>query len=277
MKILGYLFLVLGLTSNCVSAQTDTSKTKCKNDSTRMTWGEYDVILIKNRHCTGNALADSTHKKRHKGSETFSNWSGIYFGVNGFMTPSGSTDLNVKNRFLELDYSKSVTWGFNFATVKFKIVPKYISLATGLGIQWNRYGLKNNYNVFYNADSIYGVQETGVNYTVNRLKANYLQVPLIVEFRTNSKAKRAFNFGLGVIGGYKINSSLRQAYSINGVESDGKIQGHYQLNPFQFNATLRFGYGKRFNVFANYGLTSVFEKHKGPDLRPFTVGIYLPL
>jgi hypothetical protein len=99
---------------------------------------------------------------------------------------------------------------------------------------------------------------------------------LLLEFQTHEKMKKAFHFGLGVVGGYRIGANLKQEYELNGYDSEGKFKGHYQLSPFQAYATFRMGYGNRFNVFANYGLTPVFESGKGPDLRPFTVGIYLP-
>ena len=260
-------------------AQTDTlSKKNCKNDSTKMNFGSVDVIVIKKYECNNvsdSIIHDDKNKKPKK--TTFSNWPGIYLGVNGLLTPAGSTDLGIKNRFLELDYSKSVTWGINFADVKFKIVPDYVTLTTGLGIQWNKYGLKNNYSLYYNADSVYGIQDSLVKFTKNKLNATYLQIPLLFEFRTNAKARKAFHFAFGVIGGYKLGSNLKQEYSFNGFDSEGKTKGHYQLNPFQAYGTFRMGYGKRFTVFANYGLTPVFEKGKGPDLRPFTVGLYLPI
>ena len=98
----------------------------------------------------------------------------------------------------------------------------------------------------------------------------------MLEIKTHSKLSKSFHIGFGVIGGYKLGSNLKQEYSFNGFATDGKVKGHYQLNPFQLSGTVRLGFGKRLNVFANYGLTSVFESKKGPNLRPFTVGIYLP-
>jgi hypothetical protein len=263
------------LTLNSVSAQNDsTKKGPCKNDSTKMTFKNFDVVIIERNACEIKDKDTVVHRSVPK--DKFSTWPGIYLGVNGFLTPSNSLNIGDQNRFIELDYSKSITFGLNFADVKFKIVPKYVSLVTGLGIQWNKYGLKNNYNLYYNDDSVYGVKEPLIAYTKNKLSATYLQVPLMFEIKTHEKMSRAFHFGFGVVGAYKLGSNLKQEYVLNGFHTDGKVKGHYQLNPFQAYATVRLGYGKHFSVFANYGLTSLFEAKKGPDLRPFTVGIYLP-
>lgn len=277
MKTLLKLTLITTLLTNNVSAQTDsTKKSDCKNDSTRMSFKNFDMIIIERNQC--ETKPDTIGKKAEppKPRDKFSTWEGMYLGVNGFLTPSNSLNIGDANRFLELDYSKSVTFGINFADVKIKIVPKYVTLVTGLGIQWNKYGLKNNYNLYYNADSVYGIEEPIINYSKNKLSATYLQVPLMLEIKTHARMSKAFHFGFGVIGGYKLGSNLKQEYNFNGFDSDGKVKGHYQLNPFQLMATARLGYGKHFTVFANYGLMPVFENKKGPDLRPFTVGIYLP-
>lgn len=259
------------------SSMEQAGKDTCKNDSTRMHFKDLEIIVIGRNNCnTDTTRANKEKKQEEKRNLKFSNWNGIYLGVNGYTTPSGNTNLGVNNRFLELDYSKSITFGINFAEVKFKIVPKYVSLATGLGIQWNKYGFKNNYSLTYNQDSVFGIRDTMFTFTKNKLTATYLQIPLLLEFRTSSQPRKAFHMGFGVIGAFKIGSSLKQKYESGGFESQGRIKGHYQLNPFELYATARLGYGKRFDVFFNYGLNGLFESGKGPDLRPFTVGIYLP-
>jgi hypothetical protein len=262
------LFL-LGFASTVLGQADTTKKADCKNDSTKMEFGSYDVIVIKNckkapEPDTANASSDNKGEEDKPKKSSYSTW-------------PGSTNIGDANRFLQLDYSKSISWGINFADIKFKIVPNYVNLTTGLGFQWNKYGLKNNYTLHYNEDSIYGVKDTLVTFSKNKLNATYFQIPLLLEFHTNAKPRKAFHFAFGVIGGYKLGSNYKQEYSAEGFDAHGKTKGHYQLNPFQLYGTVRIGYGKRFTAFANYGLTPVFESGKGPDLRPFTVGLYLPL
>lgn len=266
----------LGSTNAQSNRETKTKKDTCGSDSTRMFFNNFEVIVIDRNHCPDSTRTEKQRHREEKRSEKFSSWTGAYIGVDGYTTPSGSTSLGASNKFLELDYSKCITFGLNFAQVKFKIVPKYVGLTTGLGIQWNKYAFKNNYTLRYNSDSVYGVQDTTFTFSKNKLTATYLQIPLMFEFRTNAKASKAFHFGLGVIGAFKIGSSLKQKYDNGNFDTQGRIKGHYQLNPFQTYLTARLGYGKKFDVFFNYGLDQVFESGKGPNLRPFTVGLYLP-
>ncbi|HLP13677.1 MAG TPA: outer membrane beta-barrel protein [Flavobacteriales bacterium] len=280
MKTIVKMALVVTAIAGSISARAGSSvpdttkKTDCKNDSTKMTFKNFDLVIIERNQCeetkdTAKAVAPAPKEK-------FSTWSGLYLGVNGLLTPGNSLNIGSDNKFLELDYSKSITFGINFSELKFKIVPKYVTLTTGLGVQWNKYAFKNNYTLNYNSDSVYGMLDSSATFTKNKLSATYLQVPLMFEIKTHERLSKAFHLGFGVIGAYKLGSNLKQEFSQKGFETEGKFKGHYQLNPFQLYATARIGYGKHFTVFANYGLMPVFESKKGPDLRPFTVGIYLP-
>lgn len=51
-------------------------------------------------------------------------------------------------------------------------------------------------------------------------------------------------------------------------------KGHYHLNPFLFDASVRFGVGS-FTAFANYNLNGLFESGKGPEYFPFSAGLSL--
>lgn len=248
-------------------------------DSTHLKFGNVRMIIIEekeekeNKSDVSDTAAVAPKEKKRKKTE--STWGGMYLGVNGMLTFDNKLEIPSQYEFIEIDYAKSVTVGLNFADVAIKIIPNYFTLNTGLGIQWNRYGLKNNYNLSYTADTLTGQLITGYNYEKNVLKGTYLQVPLFFEIHTSKYHKKAFHFGFGVVGGYKIGSRLKQKFEVDGVEHRVKSKGHYHLSPFQAYATARIGYGN-INLFMNYGLTRIFEKGKGPQLYPVTVGIYLP-
>lgn len=251
---------------------------KTKEDSTHLKFGNVRMIIIEEKKTDEVAPSIDTIPdipKDKKGKKTQSTWGGMYLGVNGMLTYDNKLEVPSQYEYLELDYAKSLTVGFNFADVAIKIIPRYFTLNTGLGVQWNRYGLKNNYNLSYNADTLTGSLVTAFDYDKNLLRATYLQVPLFFEVHTSKYHKKAFHFGFGVIGGYRIGSRLKQKFEVDGVEQKLKSKGHYHLSPFQAYATARIGYGN-VNLFMNYGLTRVFEKGKGPQMYPVTVGIYLP-
>ncbi len=49
----------------------------------------------------------------------------------------------------------------------------------------------------------------------------------------------------------------------------------FHMRPFKLDAGIRAGWGGIVNLYANYSLTSLFIKDKGPELYPFSVGIAL--
>lgn len=251
-------------------------------DTTRMNFGNIQMIIIEkekkedkeNNKDNNDKEGDKKDREVTFDSDDFSHWSGIGFGVNGFMTFDNKLTLPAENKFLELDYSRSITVNFNFAEKTLPIVKNYVGITTGLGIQWNRYGIKNNYDIKYNSDSIYGVFNPTINYTKNVLKATYIQIPLLLEFNTSKNADKNFHISAGVVGGYKLGSRLKTKWEADGQEYKNKVKGHYQFFPFQAYATAMVGYGD-VSLYVNYGLTRVFEKGKGPQLYPVTAGIML--
>ena len=91
---------------------------------------------------------------------------------------------------------------------------------------------------------------------------------------TSTKKKNNWHITTGVIGAYWYGSFAKQIYNYNGNDIKTKVKDDFNLNDFKFSATVRAGY-RGINVFANYGLNTLFNKKNNPDLYPITVGITL--
>lgn len=231
-----------------------------------------DVEVIINENGDTTYHSSKNNKKGNKKAKFRSTWTGLSIAGNGALTYDNKTTLPSDMRFIEIDYARSISAAFNFADVELGINPHF-GFSTGLGIQWNRYGIKNNYTVTFSEDSIYGISTPDFNYSKNVLKATYITMPLLFEIHTNKKPSKSFNISLGVIGGYKLGSKLKQNYEFEGREYEFKTKGHYHFNPFQAYATARIGYGD-VSLFFNYGLTRIFEEGRGPQLYPFQAGLH---
>jgi hypothetical protein len=249
-----------------------------KNDTTFLSFGKVKVIIYEDKddvEITIDEKGDTVINvgKNEKKSKKFeSTWEGLSIGANGALTYDNKTTLPEDMRFIELDYAKSISAAFNFADLELGI-GQHFGIVTGLGIQWNRYGIKNNYTLSFNEDSIYGIQTPDYKYNRNVLKSTYITMPLLLEIHTSKKHSKSVNIALGVIGGYKLGSKLKQDYDFEGRNYEFKTKGHYQFNPFQAYATARIGYGD-ISLYANYGLTRIFEEGRGPQLYPFQFGLH---
>ena len=265
-----------------------------KSDSTKIKLGKMKIVIIedKNKGKKGEKkviidekviidndgdIQNEDQAKKDDDDEDHpekaeAHWAGIGVNSNGFLNADGKLSTNSDAPFLELDYAKSIGINFNFAEKRFPIFREYIGLTTGLGIQWNRYALKNNVDLASNNDSIYGVNNTTLDYKKNLLRATYLQAPLLLEFNTNKDPKKSWHLSAGVVGGLRIGSSWKTKWEDDGKTRKEKVRSAYHLNPFQAYAMAMIGY-HNVNLYVNYGLTQLFEKGKGPKFSPVSAGV----
>ncbi len=267
--ILTGLFLTL-LSS---AAEVDTTKISLK--------GKH-ILIIDGADSTEIVLGDSllTSKKRKTRD---SHWAGFDLGVNGFLTPSGSTSLDPKDAFLDLNYGKSVVVNLNLFEKYIPIAGDRFGLLTGLGFQWNNYDLKTDnrlitkpatdstksqFSSFRDSDNMESVSK-------NKFKATYLTLPILFEYNDKKLARKGFHISAGMVFGYRIGSKNKMKYTTpGGNNKKDKYREEFNLNPFSMALTTRVGIGW-LNMFATYNLSPLFQNDKGPELYPFTVGLTL--
>jgi hypothetical protein len=232
-------------------------------DTTRIKLGKKTIVIIEDDD-------DEDDEKGDRNGE--GHWAGFGINTNGFLNADGKIATGSDAGFLELDHARSIGFNFNLVEKRFPIFREYVGLTTGLGIQWNRFALKNNVDVMVSADSTYGVENTTVDFKKNVLRSTYLQIPLLLEITTNKDNDKAWHISAGVVGGIRIGSSLKTKWEDAGKTNKDKVISNYNFNPFDAHATAIIGYGD-INLYVNYGLTQVFEKDKGPNFSPVSAGI----
>jgi hypothetical protein len=208
------------------------------------------------------------------------NWAGLELGVNGYLTPEGSLNMPKGYEFLELKYEKSTNFNINFFQQSFNLINNHFGLVTGMGIKWVNYRFSNSVILSGDSAQIYGYKDTDPtrNYTKSKLTASYLMIPVLFEYQTNSHHRsNSFHISLGVIGGLRMGSHSKQVYYNvdGGGKQKQKGKDSFHLQPFVLDATARIGWGP-INLFATYSLIDMFREDRGPELRPFTIGVILP-
>ena len=235
-------------------------------DTTRIKLGKKTIVIIEDDD-EERGDDDERGDRTREG-----HWAGFGINTNGFLNADGKIATGDAAGFLELDHARSIGFNFNLVEKRFPIFREYVGLTTGLGIQWNRFALKNNVDVMVSADSTYGVENTTVDYKKNVLRSTYLQIPLLLEITTNKDNDKAWHISAGVVGGIRIGSSLETKWEDAGKTNKDRVKSNYNLNPFEAHATAIVGYGD-ISLYVNYGLTQVFEKDKGPNYAPVSAGI----
>ena len=279
-KTLLSLLLLIGLSQKAALAQNETPPAPESPeqpgkpnapDTTRLKFGNVRMVIYEEQDSV-DVKVSNDEKEKSSGKGKFNNWSGFYIGVNGAMTFDNKFDMDTIYKDFELDYARSLTLGINFGDFSIPIVKDHLAITSGFGFQWNRYAFKRNTDLGYTADTLVGIQNMDVEYTKNILRACYLQIPLLIDINTHKNEDKSLHISAGIIGGYRLGSKVKQKYEIEGQTFKNKIKGHYHLSPLQAYLHGQIGYGD-ITFFANYGLTRVFEKGKGPQLYPFTAGI----
>lgn len=274
----------------------DTVSVTVGNVKIRVVEGDSTVVEVGDRKLVVDEKGNVALKrnKRHKFN---GHWAGIDLGLNGFLTPDFS--LNMPADYLDLMMEKSVAVNLNFYEQNIPLnKSRTFGIVSGLGLTWNNYRFDNNVMLRSENKAVQGYHIQGVGMKKSKLVNTSLTVPLYFELQTNAtKRKEKAHIALGVVGGWRFSTHTKLYYleankpyyltdqlgSIvpGTLISPGasrrnivKDYNGFRQNPFKLDASLRAGWGI-VNLFANYSLTPMFIKDRGPELYPFAVGITL--
>lgn len=243
-------------------------------DTLKLRLGDKKVMIIggnKEKHDKQGKKAD---KKEKDGKDENKYWAGIELGIAGYATASNSLAPPRFFEFLELDYSRSVNFSFNFLEKDVKLYREYIKLVSGFGLTVNSYAFKNNIALAPDVNIIAALTDSSVHYDKNKLKATWINVPVLVGLSSHQDSKKAFHLSGGLVLGYKIGSKTKRKYDVNGKEYKSKVKSAYNMLPYHYSARVGLGYSN-FNLYASYTLSNLFEKGEGPEMHPFTLGVSL--
>ncbi|MEX2379746.1 MAG: outer membrane beta-barrel protein [Vicingaceae bacterium] len=268
--IIAFGFIVAFISTN---AQSDSSKVIVKKgvhtngDTNTFKWGNSKVIVI-------SIEDDTTKKKECEPKDRWNHFAGVDLGINGFLSPANSVDLQKEGEFMDLNYAKSISVAINFMEFYIPVWQEKIGFSTGLGFEFNSYDLDRDYSIFSNKDTTVGIADETKDIEKNKFRSTMLNLPLMLETNIGKDAKHSFHLAVGGMASYRVGSKTKQIFSQNGSDHKVKNRTDFNMNPFRFSAVARIGYGD-FTLFAAYSLTPIFEKDKGPELYPFTVGLSL--
>ena len=181
-----------------------------------------------------------------------------------FIRPAGSVPAS-KGDFA-LKTSRVSNFNLWFFMQRVSIIESVLNLKYGLGIESNNYFFKTG--ITYVDDINVYTTRGGVNeLSKNKLVANYLTVPVMLNINTNPmKGKRGFQFSAGVSGGYL--SSARQKKK--GPLGTDKTKSNFNLEQFKLSYVAELGLGP----VKLYGSVASNPMHQyGLDQVPYTLGL----
>jgi hypothetical protein len=141
-----------------------------------------------------------------------------------------------------------------------------VNLKYGFGIESNNYFYKSSIT-YVDGTSPYTVRGTANEFSKNKLVANYLTVPVMLNINTNpSKSRTGFQFSAGISGGYLYGSRQKQ----KGAEGTAKNKTDFNLERWKLSYVAELGLGP----VKLYGSMATTKLHQyGLDQHPYTIGV----
>lgn len=203
-------------------------------------------------------------------------------GLNGFYDKTNyqsSEAINfvrVEDQYRDnnlMDINAAVSRNFNLWPVMFSFNPlksknQKLLFSSGFGFQWYSFKFTNPVRIEGGLDP--HVRLTDLEYSKNKLGITYLSVPLMLTGQTRISGNKWLTYGIGVIGGYRIQSWTNRHSSTQGRE---KIKDSYNLEPFQWSLTAEIGVTNVLRLYGTYQMTNMWKN--GLHQQPFAIGLRL--
>lgn len=229
-----------------------------------------DVQVFEGVYLDGRSVERSTvlsmpFMKKKKDKYHFDpHYPGAYFGFN----KSADKTLRYSSSLPQIN-SKSWEWGIN---------PFYGGMALTSDNHWGVTSAFGIARIVYKLDNDYGLEKVngitlckpasdGIEYQKSWLRYWAFRLPVSLEWQTRLSSNRVF-VSTGVEAEWRTGIVSRAKY--NG--SKHTLSDKLNTNPLGLNLLIQAGYGSiGFN--ARFALTSFFEKNKGPEMYPSSIGL----
>ena len=287
------LLMAILLPGLIASAQTDSTavsdSTHAKNDTIRVG----NILIIKkggkgSKEEKGTSITMGRSNTQRNNSKVSTNW--FIFDL-GFANYDDQTDYTNTGSFLvnkpgtasfgkgdfKLRTGKSVNVNIWIVMQKLSLAKNYVNLKYGLGLELNNYRFKSPISFKENGVLPYsgGMQtndafifEDSISFSKNKLAADYLTVPLMLNFTSNpNHPKKGVSLSAGVSAGYLYSQRNKQVSDSRGKQ---KNKGEYDLEKFKLSYIAELGLGP-VRLYGSYSPKSIFDHSL--DIRPYNVGL----
>lgn len=187
------------------------------------------------------------------------NYSAI--AVPGGYFPGGSKNL------MSLRNGKSVNVNIWFFMQRVNLIEHVVNLKYGLGLELNNYRFENNIRFQYEPRDFINRDGQVAKFEKNKLAADYITLPVMLNFNFNPKKKKSYGFSAGVSAGYLYASRQKLISDERGKE---EIKNDFNLEPWKVSAIGELNLGI-IRFYGSYALNNMFRD--GLNQTPYNIGI----
>jgi hypothetical protein len=281
------LFIIIVCSGTLAFAQNDSVRIQKNNDTIRIG----GMIILKRKNPEDKRVSVTVGNRRKKRDNSnistssfiidigFANWTDKtnYAKATGDAYLIGSPALGEND--LKLRTGKSVNINLWFFMQRMNLIKHYVNLKYGLGLELNNYRFKSNVSLNEGGMNPYDHSQNishpfifrdSIDFSKNKLAADYVTVPLMLNFRTNKDyADKGLSISAGVSVGYLYSSRNKQVSSERGKQ---KNRGDYDLEKWKFSYIGELGLGP-VRLYGSYSPNSIFQNDL--NFAPYSIGIRL--
>lgn len=278
---------------NTAFAQVDTtpvsikvSKDSIPSDTVRVG----GILIIRHgKKNNENVEVSIGRKEKHKQSNVKTSW--WLFDI-GFSNYIDKTDYTLGGSYLvnrpgypalgeddfKLKAGKSINVNIWIFMQRLNLIKHQLNLKYGLGLELNNYrytssiSYKQGGTIPYSNPASFAnypfVFRDSISFTKNKLAADYLTVPIMLNFTSNPhKPSKSFLLSGGISAGYLYSQRNKQKSAERGKQ---KNKGDYDLEQFKISFIGEVGLGAVV-LYGSYSPASMYQKTL--NIKPFTLGI----
>lgn len=274
-------------TDTVISPITDTLVKKQKPDTIRVG----NILIIKKNGDSENKAERNTTvelgRSPKKNSKVSTSWLELDFGFSNYndQTNYGNTGSYLVNRPGSQDFSagdfklragKSINVNIWIFMQKMSLIKHYVNLKYGMGLELNNYRYKSPISYAENGFIPYSngqqtsnafIFRDSISFSKNKLAADYLTVPLMLNFDTNpNDSKKGITASVGISAGYLYSQRNKQKSDERGKRTN---KGEYDMERFKISYIGELGLGP-VRLYGSYSPASMYQN--GLDIRPFNIG-----
>jgi len=218
----------------------------------------------------------SNGNRHYKPSNISTNWVILDIGFANYndktnyasAVSSGFVSTDIGKDQMKLRAIKSVNVNIWLFMQRMNLIQHVVNLKYGLGLELNNYRYDDKAIRFHKDPTHIDIDQTLVDANVkkNKFAADYITVPLMLNFNFTPHHGRGFGFSAGVSAGYLY--SARQKIKIGNDRS--KLHDDFDLERWKLSYVGELNLGP-VRLYGSYAVKSMWSK--GLDQTPYTVGL----
>lgn len=243
---------------------------KIDNDTIRVG----NMIIVRSGKDRHGSYFDSTlNRFRSDNPNLTTNWMIVDLGISqvndntnyaqaiasGYLPAGANADLFNQRNF------KSTNVNIWFFIQRLNMIKHVVNLKYGLGIELNNYRYTENI-LFQKTDKPFVLRHTET-FKKNKLAADYITVPIMLNFNFTPNSKHGFGFSAGVSGGYLYSSRQK---TVGGGMGKKKERDDFDLRKFKVSYIGEVSLGP-VKLYGSYATQSMFKD--ALDQTPYNLGV----